>query len=76
MLKNYGQPLLRSIGSGVTPGIATRIITTSDRTGRFFILADGMGGYAGGEQASRLATETIQGYSIPTGMKPSQRSTC
>ena len=32
-----------------------------DRTGRFFILADGMGGYAGGEQASRLATETIQG---------------
>jgi len=31
-----------------------------DRAGRFFILADGMGGYAGGEQASRLATETIQ----------------
>ena len=35
-----------------------------DPEGRFFILADGMGGHAGGEQASLIAAEVIQSYLI------------
>ena len=35
-----------------------------DPLGRFFILADGMGGHAGGEEASQLAADVIQSYLV------------
>jgi protein phosphatase len=43
-----------------------------DPEGRFFILADGMGGHAGGEQASCITTEIIKEYLNTNWDSPSQ----